>query len=124
MTSRLRPSLTLLDLIIIALPLLVACALFQQGAAGVPASLCIKTPEKIWRQSLPAQKTIRLQGKLGVFEVRLNGEQVSIHETHCPGQVCQRMGPIERSGQRMICVPQEIEVWLEGGEAEVDAVCR
>jgi len=122
--SRLRSGLTLLDLIIIVLPLALAFMLLRQGGGTSPSVVRIITPGGVWRQALPAEKAIRLEGSLGMFEVHVSGGRVSIRETHCPDHVCQGMGPIEQNGQAMICVPQRIEVWLEGGEPEVDAVCR
>jgi hypothetical protein len=119
-----RPKLTFLDVIIILVPLTVSILVLLGGGSQRPDRVRIITPEGVWRQSLPADTSINLKGSLGPFVIRITGQRVTILTSHCPDHICQGMGPIERAGETMICVPQRIEVRIEGGEHEVDAVCR
>ncbi|HPH03407.1 MAG TPA: NusG domain II-containing protein [Spirochaetota bacterium] len=119
-----RANLTPADLLIVLVPLALAVFLFFRETGDGPSAVRITTPQGVWRYTLPAAMGLRFEGSAGEFLVEIKGGQVSIRETHCPDRLCQEMGPLEKSGAVMICVPQKIEVRLEGGDPEVDAVCR
>jgi len=122
--SALRRRLTLTDLVIMILPVVISFVLLCGERDEGPRAVRITTPGGIWRYRLPATRVLRFEGSAGPFFLELDGGVVRIRETHCPDKLCQEMGPLHKTGQVMICVPQRIEIRLEGGEPEVDAVCR
>jgi hypothetical protein len=47
--------------------------------------------------------------------------RVRMTEADCPGQDCVHHAPIDRTGQRIVCLPNRLSVEIKGGEGEVDA---
>ena len=49
--------------------------------------------------------------------------QVYVSETKCPGEDCLHTGPISRSGQTIVCLPNRVVISIRGGSADsIDAV--
>ena len=53
-------------------------------------------------------------------EICVEGGQVFIRESDCPGGDCVRTGKIGKKGQSIVCLPNKLTVRIEGGE--LDAV--
>ncbi len=64
----------------------------------------------------------------GTYEnrIRIEAGRVAIVESSCPGGDCVHTGWISRPGRSVVCLPNRVEVRVEGGTAgeEVDAVVR
>ena len=55
--------------------------------------------------------------------VTVEGGQVYVSETQCPGGDCQHTGPISRSGQTIVCLPNRVVISIRGGSTNsIDAV--
>ena len=91
-----------------------------------PVQAVISSRGKIThRIDLPAaaRSTFVLQGRSGAVTVEVDGARVRILEAHCPEGICVRQGWIERPGQSIVCIPEEILVRIVGA-APLDAVTR
>ena len=52
---------------------------------------------------------------------------IAITESDCPGEDCVHSGWMDRPGRSIVCLPNRVEIRLEGGTAEeddVDAIVR
>ncbi len=61
------------------------------------------------------------QGALGAYEVEVVNGTVKMLFSACPDQLCVRQGAIARSGQSIVCLPNQVSVTLSG-ESDLDAV--
>ena len=69
-------------------------------------------------------KTIHVQGPLGVTTILIENGEVWIEDSPCREKICIKMGKIRRTGEQLICVPNRVVVELEGERGEVDGVSR
>lgn len=54
--------------------------------------------------------------------IRVKDGAISIVESDCPGGDCMRSGAISSSGRAIVCLPNMVEIRIEGGDFEIDAV--
>lgn len=121
--------------LLIALILLsfIAYALIQYMTVPFTAEgqVIIKADGKVVQEialsaDTPAQR-INIPGKRDNAVLEIKEGRVRMLEADCPDQVCVKQGWIDRAGQSIVCVPNEIAVYLQGSAdepAEVDAITR
>jgi hypothetical protein len=59
---------------------------------------------------------IRLQGKV-INVVTILDHQVFMTQADCPDHLCMKQGKISRDKETIVCLPNEVVVTMEGGEA-------
>jgi hypothetical protein len=69
------------------------------------------------------QAVYQVQGSMGRALVELDGKRVRIREAPCPDRTCILQGWIERPGESIVCLPNLVEIRIEGGNG-LDAVTR
>ena len=57
----------------------------------------------------------------GYNQLRIENGTVTIVGSTCPNRDCLKMGPISKEGDVLICLPHQLVIRLEGGDA-IDAV--
>lgn len=63
------------------------------------------------------------QGKYIDIKADSNGAYVS--DVICPDKLCQKTGVIDKVGQSIVCLPNKVQVFIEGSEkTEVDSVSQ
>jgi hypothetical protein len=67
--------------------------------------------------------TFTLQGTMGPATVEVSGKRIRMSEAPCPDRICVGRGWIEKPGESIVCIPNEIEIHIESGD-EFDAVTR
>lgn len=74
-------------------------------------------------QLSPEETPLRfsVQGKQGLAVVEVSGEKIRMLEADCPDQICVKRGWISSAGESIICVPNEIVIYIDAPTA-VDAV--
>ena len=83
----------------------------------------VETAEEVNRFSLNDSHTVIIKGKLGNLEMEIKSEKVRIREANCPDQICVRTGWISRTGQTIICVPNQVIVRIVNSQNNpVDAI--
>ncbi len=116
------------DLIVLAAILLLAiltAIAFLSVDGGQKAQLFVyQNGVLIEKISLEEDKTLAIGGNyLNLVAVR--GGRAAIIESSCPGGDCIRSGWIGRSGRSVVCLPNRVELRIEGitsgGEADVAA---
>ncbi len=65
--------------------------------------------------ALPTGKSqlIAVSGPLGESQVEIDGGRVHMLNSPCPDKTCVKMGWIERSGQTVICIPNQVIIAIE-----------
>ncbi|MBR6524961.1 MAG: NusG domain II-containing protein [Clostridia bacterium] len=58
--------------------------------------------------------------------VEIQNGSVCVKDSNCPGQDCVHLGSIQDAGRTLVCLPNRVEIRIEGAEAEteVDFVLR
>ena len=81
--------------------------------------------ELVGNFSLEEDRFIPVDGKLGTTRVEIVGNGVRVLDSPCPHKLCVKSGPISRSGETLVCLPNRVVIRIEGGEKpSVDAVSR
>ena len=71
--------------------------------------------------SLTEEKTVTIDGTYHLT-VTLDRTGAAVTDSDCPGQDCLHTGRITRSGQSIVCLPEQVIVTLEGKAPSPDVV--
>ena len=72
--------------------------------------------------SLYEDREIVIDNGYGHNLIRISEGRVHISESDCEGGDCLAMGHISKSGERIVCLPHRLEIYIKGGEEDVDTV--
>ena len=107
------------DIVLVLVLLILALSVFivmracqRDGAVAVIAV----DGEEVERYSLAADGEYSLNGGTNILVI--SSGEAYIVEADCPDKVCVRTGKIRLSGERIVCLPNRVEVYIEGGDAE------
>ncbi len=109
------------------LVLLVAVTAYARIVPGQRGSMAmVHAPGTADRTiSLLEDRLIEVQGKLGISRIEVKSGRVRMVESACPNRLCLQMGWVERPGQSVICLPNQVWLTIEGAPGEgPDAVTR
>ncbi len=74
---------------------------------------------------LNKDRVIKAKGPIGTTVITIHNGQAAITAAPCPHKFCQRMGPIPRHGDVMVCIPNRIIVEVKRRKGrETDAISR
>ena len=108
------------------LVLLIVLTAFSPGflpAGSVGEVLTIRTSDSNTEISLGVDGRYPVSGPLGTAFLVVEDGRAHLENAPCPLKICEAMGPIDRSGQVIVCLPNRIVVKVSGPE-EVDAISR
>ena len=54
--------------------------------------------------------------------IQVDSGGVCVTRSDCPGQDCVHTGRITRSGQSIVCLPEQVVIQLTGGTSDADVV--
>ena len=75
--------------------------------------------------SLQEDRLVPVDGKLGTTRVEIAGKEVRVLDSPCPLKICVESGPISRSGETLVCLPNRVVIRIKGkDERSIDAVSR
>jgi hypothetical protein len=118
---RLKP----LDFVIAlaSLCLLAFVSIAAYGPGGGQVNAILKGRDGEWDYPLTTDREIKVAGPLGDTLVEIQGKTVRILDSPCPNKTCIAAGSIDRPGQWLACLPNEVIVRIEGrrDDAGVDA---
>lgn len=80
--------------------------------------------EMIGEYSLSEDISLPIYNKSGDFLLNFNIKEREVYVTDslCNDHSCERMGPISRSGESIICLISKLVIKIEGADKQVDAV--
>lgn len=110
----------LLPAALVASGAVLALALALTGGAGAQAEVRV-SGEVTARYPLSADRTVRIEGANGGTNLLVirNGA-AHIAEASCPDGLCIHMGTVSRTGQSIVCLPNEVVVEITSGAADAD----
>lgn len=89
---------------------------------GQQVSIYVNNKE-MYRLSLFQDKTICIQGIIGVTVIQIERGEIWVEKAPCPYQICKNRGKISRSGETIICIPNRILIQIGGiSQNQVDSV--
>jgi hypothetical protein len=91
-----------------------------------PASLVVSSGTDEWIYPLSEERTIEVQGPIGMTMVQIKDRQARIISSPCSNQLCVASHPIAQTGDWSACLPNGIFIRAEGDyeDSDVDAVVR
>lgn len=125
-TPKLRP--TLWDGVVAALVAalaIVTILCFYGRRTGAPQAVTITHRgaliQTIRLTGLTETKTVAIDGDYHL-EIQVDSGGVCVTRSDCPGQDCVHTGRITRSGQSIVCLPEQVVIQLTGGTSDADVV--
>ncbi len=108
------------DVLLIAF--LLAFSLIPSGDSK-PEFVVVSTPSGIYQYSIDKDRVLKFKGAIGESIVEVKDGRVRMIDSACPLKLCVKQGWIEKSGEKIICVPNRVVIELRGeGEQQIDAV--
>jgi hypothetical protein len=68
--------------------------------------------------ALDKDQTLAVPGPLGQTEVVIRNHEVFVQASPCRNKICVHSGPIARSGQFIVCVPNQVVVRVIGTKGQ------
>ena len=108
--------MTLLDKTIVLVLLLGAAASFVSlgGDAQGERVVVEREGRVLFTAPLGENRTVSLSGPLGETVLSVHDGRAGIEAASCPNKVCMGMGKIDRAGELVACVPNELLIRIEG----------
>jgi len=109
--------LTFLDAaaVLAAASLVFLSSLGAVDAAGEPRVVIADAKGQEWIYPLDTDLEVPIEGPLGISTVHIHDGRVAIESSPCPNQTCVAAGSIDRPGQWVACLPNQVFVRVEGG---------
>ena len=118
-------SLTLYDIVLISALFITSLILFINGlnrSSGRCAKVVLDNVE-LGSLDLETDEIYSFVAGYGEIKVSVEDGKVKIIESGCPHKLCIRTGAAYRSGDVIVCLPQQFMIIVENGEsAAVDGV--
>ena len=68
--------------------------------------------EVVGNYPLSEDRTLKVQGPLGITTVVIRGGQVYVPDSACPNKICIEMGHIFEKGDTIICLPNRVYITI------------
>lgn len=83
-----------------------------------------KEYEKIYMKDLNEKRNIHIDLDSGKFiDITADKNGVYVSDVTCPDRICVKTGVINKVGQSIVCLPNKVQVYIEGSEKkDVDSV--
>lgn len=117
------------DVIMIGIILIIALAVYAgvnlYGAEHTKDARAVVTVEgkKYGSYPLAEDMVVRIELETGNYNLLIIEDgTAAIEEASCPDKVCVRHKPIDKTGETLVCLPNQVVVEIENGEEpELDA---
>jgi hypothetical protein len=93
------------------------------GPGSGQADVAIKGRDGEWLYPLSVDRDVAVAGPIGDTYVEIRDKSARITDSPCPNKTCIAAGAIAKPGQWLACLPNQVFVRIEGGNANagVDA---
>lgn len=121
-----------LDIVIIGLVLIAAVfsGLAIYGNRSADVRLVIESPSGRWLYGLDTDRTVRIQGALGVTVVEIHDGAAHVADSPCENKTCVAAPPISRKGEWTACLPNKVMLRIDAADGSaasdggIDAIAR
>ena len=100
----------------------VAAAALSLGKKEGSPQLVITTPEGEYIYPLDTDGEYKAAGQAGTSIITVKDGKACFSDSPCPNKTCVQSGPVFRNGEWAACLPNDVFIRIEGGDAETDAV--
>lgn len=85
-----------------------------------------KEYDRLDMNSLKSEELIRIDFETGRYiDIKADSHGVHVSDVICPDKLCQKTGVIDKVGQSIVCLPNKVQIFIEGNEkTEVDDVSQ
>lgn len=83
----------------------------------------VRTPDGSVTYDLTRNGIYPVAGPLGTAMLIVQDGSARLENAPCPLKICESMGPVEKAGEAILCLPNRISVKVTG-EISIDAVTR
>ncbi len=99
---------------------------FHSQGQSVVAIIQVKGDivETIDLSKVEKAKDLHIQGAQGLSIIEVENSRIRMVESPCPDRVCINRGWIERSGEAIVCVPNEIVIKIKGNDESIDDITQ
>ena len=107
--------LTLIDIIIFILFLTISVLSFTlyTNVSGKP-EVHVTSGDKEWVYDLSVDATASFEGPIGNTTIEISNNRVHVHSSDCKNQVCVLAGWIDKPGEWVACLPNNLFILIEG----------
>jgi hypothetical protein len=82
----------------------------------------IKSPGEELFYPLDTPRLIQVKGPLGITEMEIDGGYIRVLSSPCAEKVCVKSGKIQKGGEWIACLPNQVLITIEGRQEEnIDA---
>ena len=120
MNARLKPG----DWLVLGTGMLVVAWLFATLWHGGRADhVIVRSGGKIVAEtSLLQDRSIAVQGPLGVSLIKIQQQRVRVASDPSPRQYCVKQGWLKRAGEVAVCLPNQVSVEIAGAQKMYDSL--
>lgn len=112
-----------LDVPVILVPVLIGVfGILYSLSAPTAGSVLIKTPGAEYRYPVGKDRIVTVNGFLGPCVIEIRNGRVRAMEATCSDKICIDRGWVYRSGDSIVCVPNQVIIRLEKGGQTIDAI--
>ena len=111
--------------VVLAAVIMLVCFVSGTVTGRKTVARIYRDQELIREVSLDADTEILVEGQYRNL-ITVRDGKIAVTESDCPGADCVHSGWIQTAGRSIVCLPNRVEIRLEGAEEadEVDAVVR
>ena len=88
-------------------------------ADGDQSTAVIKGRDGEWVYPLSTERVLRVAGPLGDTVIEIRGKSLRVEDSPCPNKTCVAAGSIDRPGQWLACLPNQVIARIEGRREDV-----
>ena len=97
---------------------LIGVSLTVYGRNAEPRMVQITGRDAVLLYPLSQDRIVEVEGPLGKTLVRIKDATVKVIDSPCPDKLCIHMGEIQRAGNWIACLPNQVFVRIMGKEEE------
>ncbi len=110
-----------LDIIILILLAMLLVPLWASLDVGGGSMVSIHADGGQWLYPLDQDRTVEVEGPLGVTTIQIEDGSARIISSPCPTRSCMRM-EASMSPESLVCLPNRVSVSITGGPEDVDVI--
>jgi hypothetical protein len=114
-------------IIVAVIAVAVASAFSIYGNRSAEVRLVIESPSGQWLYGLDTDRTVEIEGEIGVTVVDIHDGAAHVADSACENKTCVSSPAISRQGEWIACLPNKVMLRIDGSDASgdgIDAVVR
>ena len=116
-------------IIILSIILILGSFYYEESDSEEELTLMIQQGDEIVKKIAVADSyqqpiTVEVEGPIGIHKIELDQGRVRVSEAPAddPLKLCERTGWIDSEGPIIVCVPNNLSIWLESTNSDIDGM--